>query len=73
MRMRGHTLKIVQVCLPNAGAADVIAVPQTQEELMSLKASALRQILDQHNILANDCFEKSDLVTKILEKIVNKA
>jgi hypothetical protein len=33
----------------------------------------LRQILDQHNILANDCFEKSDLVAKIMAKIVNNA
>jgi hypothetical protein len=54
------------------GAAQPIEVPRSVEALSQLKISALRKILDDHNILAVDCLEKSDLVQRIMEKIVNK-
>jgi hypothetical protein len=47
-------------------------VPQSEDALRALKASELRRILDEHNIRCDDCLEKGELVSRILERIVNK-
>jgi hypothetical protein len=49
-----------------------VHVPRTAAELTALKVSALRAILDHHNVRAEDCIEKADLVARIMDRIVSK-